>query len=434
MHHVTGWWTDIEGGGPPVDSPQGPLPPQVLAYQQWVSVFTPYTRPVCLTLQYADGSIEGAPSGIAWHQDSLIALAGAPQAASAPFGYVTPGGAARVVYRDVNSNITETAPGAGAGPWEQDTLSAITQARPRRPAPRSGTWPRTGRRGSSTRTSTATSPRCTWRRGNPGSWTPCPPSPRRPQAASAPFGYVIPDGTARVIYQDVNNNITEMYLAPGQPWQRDDPERPSTRRAPGGQRPVRVRDPGRDGAGHLPGRQRQHHRDVPGAGARSWQADTLTPSTVAGAPQAASAPFGYVTPDGTARVIYRDANGNITEMYLAPGQPWQADTLSTEHGRRAPQAASASVRVRHPGRDGAGHLPGRQRQHHRDVPGAGRDPGSWAPCPPSPRRPRRPAPRWVRDPGRDGAGHLPGPQRRRRRAVVGLSRADIINGRLIGGI
>ena len=119
------------------------------------------------TLQYADGSIEGAPSGIAWHQDSLIALAGAPQAASAPFGYVV-GGAARVVYRDVNSNITEMylAPGQG---WVQDTLSAITHA---------------------------------------------------PQAASAPFGYVV-GGTARVVYRDVNGNITEMYLAPGQPWQLD---------------------------------------------------------------------------------------------------------------------------------------------------------------------------------------------------------------------
>ena len=88
-----------------------------------------------------------------------------------------------------------------------------------------------------------------------------------PQAASAPFGYVTPDGTARVIYQDVNGNITEMYLAPGQPWQ----------------------------LGAL--------------------------SAITQAPPAASAPMGYVTPDGTARVIYQDPNGAVDELWLGSPVP-----------------------------------------------------------------------------------------------------------------
>jgi hypothetical protein len=142
--------------------------------------------------------------------------------------------------------------GAPAPGWQQDSLTAITQA-----------------------PSAASAP--------PGSVT-----PQAPPGASAPSAYVTRDGTARVVYKDSNGDIIEMYLAPGQPW----------------------------------------------------QVDTLsTLSTVAGAPPAASAPSGYVTPDGTARVIYRDVNGGITEMYLTPGQPWQQDTLSAI--TQAPPAASA---------------------------------------------------------------------------------------------
>ena len=53
---------------------------------------------------------------------------------------------------------------------------------------------------------------------------------------------------------------------------------------------------------------------------------------------AASAPFGYVTPDGAARVVYQDVNNNITEMYLAPGQPWAQDTLNGVAGAPRPPA------------------------------------------------------------------------------------------------
>ncbi len=65
--------------------------------------------------------------------------------------------------------------------------------------------------------------------------------------------------------------------------------------------------------------------------AGAWQQDTL--NVAAGAPQGASAPFGYVTPDGAARVVYWDVNFNITELYL-PGEPgsWHSDTLNGAAG------------------------------------------------------------------------------------------------------
>ena len=76
--------------------------------------------------------------------------------------------------------------------------------------------------------------------------------------------YSAPTGVARVIYRDVNNDITEMYQAPRQPW-------------------------------------RQHN---------------LT--AVADAARAASAPSAYLTPDGVARVIYQASNNDIIELRLQP--------------------------------------------------------------------------------------------------------------------
>ena len=59
------------------------------------------------------------------------------------------------------------------------------------------------------------------------------------------------------------------------------------------------------------------------------------------APTGAGDPMGYVSQDGTARVVYRDVNSNITEIYLLPGQTWQQDTLNI--GPDAPQAAGDSM-------------------------------------------------------------------------------------------
>ena len=102
------------------------------------------------------------PPGQTWRQDTLSAAVGAAQAASTPFGYVTPDGTARVVYQDVNNNITELYLTPGQL-WHSDTLNVAAGG--------------------------------------------------APQAASGPSAYMTPDGAARVVYPDVNNNITELYLA-----------------------------------------------------------------------------------------------------------------------------------------------------------------------------------------------------------------------------
>ena len=73
---------------------------------------------------------------------------------------------------------------------------------------------------------------------------------------------------------------------------------------------------------------------IPG---QSWHDGDL--SAQGGGPQAASAPFGYVTPDGTARVVYQAVDGDVHELFLIPGQNWFDDDLSALGS--GPQAASA---------------------------------------------------------------------------------------------
>jgi hypothetical protein len=73
---------------------------------------------------------------------------------------------------------------------------------------------------------------------------------------------------------------------------------------------------------------------IPG---QSWHDGDL--SAQGGGPQAASAPFGYVTPDGTARVVYMAVDGDVHELDLVPGQSWVDGDLSAQGG--GPHAASA---------------------------------------------------------------------------------------------
>ena len=285
-----------------------------------------------------------------WLQADLNTVVGAPQAASAPFGYVTPDGTARVIYRDANNDITEMYLASGQT-WKADTLSTLSTVVG---APQAASAPSAYVTGRGTPDWTA---RVIYRDANNDitemylasgqPWKADTLSTlstvvRAPQAASAPFGYVTPDGTARVIYRDVNNDITEMYLASGQTWKADTLSTLST--VVGAPQAASAPSAYVTGRGTPDWTARVIYRDANNditemyqAPGQPWRQHNLT--AVADAAQAASAPFGYVTPDGTARVIYRDVNNDITEMYLASGQPWKADTLST--GVRAAQAASA---------------------------------------------------------------------------------------------
>ena len=278
-----------------------------------------------------------------WHSDTLnVTAGGAPYAASVPRGYVTPDGAARVVYRDVNQNVTELYLPGEPGSWHSDTLNVAAGGAPQAAVGDNAPF------GYVTADGTA---RVIYRDVNNNiteiyltsrGWVADTLNANAsdvgaPQAASAPFGYVTPDGTARVIYRDVNNNITEIYLT-SRGWVADTLN-------------ANASDVGAPQAASAPfgyvtpdGTARVIYQDVNNniteiyLTSRGWVADTL--NAAAGAPQAAGAPRGYVTPDGTARVIYQDVNNNITELYLTPGQHWQSDTLNVAAGG-APQPASA---------------------------------------------------------------------------------------------
>jgi len=236
------------------------------------------------------------PGAGTWQQDSLTAIA-----RSAPFAYVTPDGAARVLYDD-GSGLTELRLAPGAGIWQQANLTAITGAPPPAGDPFAYVTPdgaarvvyRTlppfvppppGQPSPPSRVDIIelrlTSDAGTWQQANLTAITGAPPP------AGDPVAYVAPDGSGRVVYQDDNGGITELWLAPG---------------------------------------------------AGTWQQDSLT--AITGAPPPARDPVAYVAPDGSARVVYQDSNSGITELWLAPGAgTWQQDSLTAITG--APPAASA---------------------------------------------------------------------------------------------
>jgi hypothetical protein len=156
----------------------------------------------------------------AWIDADLSLLGSGPHAASAQSGYVTPDGFARVVYNDANGDVHELALNLQnqAQSWVDGDISALGSG---------------------------------------------------PHAGSAPFGYVTPDGFARVVY-----------------------------------------DGAADGHVHELALNLQNQ-------AQGWMDADL--SALGGGPQAASAPSGYVTFDGNARVVYMGADSDVHELHLTPG-------------------------------------------------------------------------------------------------------------------
>ncbi len=245
----------------------------------------------------------GLTPGGTWQQNNLTALTGAPQTATAPFAYVAPDESGRVVYQDSSGGITELWLPLGAGSWQYDSLTALTGA---------------------------------------------------PQASSAPVALVTPGNVARVIYQDSSGGITELWLAPGGTWQYDSltaitgaplpASAPFAYVTPDNVTRVIYNDNG--GGGSI------IELSLPPGG--TWQQNNLTAIAGAdlplGSALAGSAPFAYVTPDGTARVLYRGPiyaqtdpaglSSYIIELSLAPGGTWQQADL-TDTTRGAPDPFSA---------------------------------------------------------------------------------------------
>ena len=275
-----------------------------------------------------------------WQQDNLTAITQAPISADVAFGYVTPDGTARVVYTDVNSNLTELYLTSDAASWQYDSLSAITQA----PTDRVGCpFALTGPDGLPRVYYTASNSHVIELRLDPGGWiasdlTVSVSNPPAPPALAIPFAYVTPDGALRVIYPS-DGDIIELYLtSDAGSWQQDNltaiTQAPTTLGRPFGY----VTPDGAARVIYPPGNGDIIELRL-ASDAGSWQQANLT--AITHAPQAAGVPFGYVTPDGPARFVYSDGNGDIIELRLASDAgSWQQANL-TAITQAPPESASS---------------------------------------------------------------------------------------------
>jgi hypothetical protein len=122
--------------------------------------------------------------------------------------------------------------------------------------------------------------------------------PLLPTTGAAPFAYVTPDGTARVLYREL------IFAVAG------------------------------------PGLGQAHdiiELSLPQGG--TWQQNNLT--AITGAAYPSGALFAYVGPDEHAGVLYTGVNGDITELRLDPDGWVQSDLTISVNNPPAPPAASA---------------------------------------------------------------------------------------------
>ena len=297
---------------------------------------------------YRDGSLDGTgdvielrlePGSVTWQWDDLTAITGAPQASWAPVALVTPGNVARVIYADSTGGITELWLPPG-GTWQHDSPTALTGAPAPLGPPVAYLTPDNVTRviyvdsagdiielrlepGSGT-----------WQQANLTAIT------GAPQPGLTPVALVTPDNVARVIYFNSTGGVTELRLEPGSgTWQQANLTAITGAPQPGSGLVAVI---GPDGlarvyyaAGDIIELRLDQYPD-------GWVYSDLNISVSnSPAPQdAGSRPFAYVTPDGALRVVYRDGNLDILEMYLtSDAGTWQWDTLTAVPG--APPAASA---------------------------------------------------------------------------------------------
>ena len=244
---------------------------------------------------YRDGEFSGNgdvielsldPDGAAWLHDNLTLITGAPRVVRGPTALVTPGGVSRVLYQDSNVAITELWR-TQAGTWQHDSLTAITGA--------------------------------------------------PPAARDAPFAYVTPDNATRVLYNDGNGDLIEMYLPLGETWQHDNLT--ASIGAPQiAYGPVAYVTP--DLAARV------FYQAFSGdiielsltSDAGTWQQANLT--AITRAPQISGDLFAYVGPDGLARVLYPANNSHIVELRLDPDGWVQSDLTISVNNPPAPLAST----------------------------------------------------------------------------------------------
>ena len=296
-----------------------------------------------------------APGGT-WQQNNLTAITGASPAASAPFAYAAPDGSGRVVYKDGGGDVIELWLPPGTETWQHDSLTAITGAPQANSAPVALVTPGNVTRvvyqdSSSAITELWLAPGGTWQHDSLTAIT------GAPQASSAPVALVTPDNVTRVVYQDSSSAITELWLAPGGTWQHDSLTAITGSSLPASSAPFAYVTP--DGTVRVlyreavfavvgPGsnQQAQDIVELSLAPGGTWQQNDLTSITRAPYPAESGAPFAYVTPDGLARVLYTgnsgdvEGSGDIVELRLQ-GHWIQADLSAiVTDSPPAPPAAS----------------------------------------------------------------------------------------------
>lgn len=220
----------------------------------------------------------------------------APQAAGRPFGYSSSDQIARVVYRGLHDNHIYELSALEWDTWRFNNLSTNDK-----------TVVKTAK------------------------------EQKAEAAAGNPFGYVGQGGVARVVYRGADGNIYELHLEPahwklnnlssisGAPQAAGDPYAYITN-----DNVARVLYRGADG--------QIHELRLEG----HWKHASLSTNdkTAPPAPAAVGDPFGYVSSDGVARVVYWGTGGNIYELHLEP-QHWKWNNLSSVSG--ASQAAGNPV-------------------------------------------------------------------------------------------
>lgn len=163
--------------------------------------------------------------------------------------------------------------------------------------------------------------------------------------SSQPATYVAQDGTNYIFYRDINSHIQEVYLPQngwtGANWRHGDLTEATGAVTAGGS-PTGYVAP--DGTDYVMYRDVDNHIQVlylpkNGRGGTTWLNADL--SAITGAPNTAGDPAAFVATDGTNYLLYRDVNNHIQALYFPQngenGGSWQKADLSAT--ANAPAAA-----------------------------------------------------------------------------------------------
>jgi hypothetical protein len=273
-----------------------------------------------LTFRPADGK---------WHAFDMMTIAGTPLAAGDPMGYFA--GTPRVVYRDVNGHIQEFSIDPPTGLWQAFDMMGIPGAPPAvgDPTGYDGGTPRVVYRGAGGRIHELSIDLGTgvWQAMDMMSAT------GAPLAAGEPTGYF--GQTPRVVYRASNDHLWELSIdVPTGVWQAFDmaaiPNAPLAMGDPHGYFEQTPRVVYRGANASI------HELSIDGASG-VWQAMDMIVAT--GAPAPADEPRGY-SGGGTPRVVYRDRQDHIQELWL-DSTGWQAYDMTTVPNARAMAGAPA---------------------------------------------------------------------------------------------